>query len=422
MSKTPKFQTKYPGVRYTKHKTRKHGKGPDKYFTIRYMGWKEVINEETKKYEMKYKQIEDGVGWASKGMTDKEANEILSELKKAKRLGEGPTTLSEKRSLRSQKKLANLKENIRKRKENTTFNQIWKKYFPIQQSNVSERSWKREESLFRLWISPVIINMPMKNVTEINIQKIRKNMENAGLSVRSICYAYDVIRQVYNFANRNNLIDVPSPTKGIKKPKKDNKRYRFLTSNEADLLLNNLKIKYPLIHEISLISLNCGLRAGEIFALTWSNIDLENGRLIATDTKTKENRFPLMTDEVKQIFQNKERGSPNELVFPSRNSKERKAISKSFMRTVKKLGLNEGITDSRNKVVFHTLRHTYASWLVQDGLSLYEVSKLLGHSTITMTERYSHLAPQNYEKSVKIIEKKSRKSKKPKRLNLQIKK
>jgi integrase len=218
------------------------------------------------------------------------------------------------------------------------------------------------------------------------------------------------------------LIDVPSPTKGIKKPKKDNKRYRFLTVDEADLLLNELKFKYPLIHEISLISLNCGLRAGEIFALTWSNIDLENGRLIATDTKTKENRFPLMTDEVKQIFQNKERGSPNELVFPSRNSKERKAISKSFMRTVKKLGLNEGITDSRNKVVFHTLRHTYASWLVQDGLSLYEVSKLLGHSTITMTERYSHLAPQNYEKSVKIIEKKSRKSKKPKRLNLQIKK
>jgi integrase len=263
--------------------------------------------------------------------------------------------------------------------------------------------------------------MPMKKVTEIDIQKIRKNMEEVGRSPRSICYAYDVIRQVYNFANRNNLIDFKSPTLGIKKPKRDNKRYRFLTFKESDLLLNELKIKYSLIYEISLISLHCGLRAGEIFALKWSDIDLENGRLIVTDTKTKENRFPLMTDEIKQIFRNKKRGSPDELVFPSRKGTVRNAISKSFMRTVNKLGLNKGITDNRNKVVFHSMRHTYASWLVQRGVSIYEVSKLLGHSTITVTERYSHLAPSNSENSVKIIEKIIRESKKPKRLTLQIK-
>jgi integrase len=260
----------------------------------------------------------------------------------------------------------------------------------------------------------------MKNVSQINIQKIKKNMENAGLSVRSICYAYDVIRQVYNFANRNNLVDCKSPTLGIKKPKKDNKRHQFLTIDEADILLNELKKKYPEIYEISLISLHCGLRAGEIFSLKWADIDLENGRLIVTDTKWL-NRFQLMTDELKEIFRNKKRGSPNDLVFPSRNDKERKAISKSFMLTVNKLGLNDGCTDSRNKVVFHTLRHTYASWLVQEGTPLYEVAKHLGHSTITQTERYSHLTPKNFENSVKVIEKKIRDSKKPKRLRLKIK-
>jgi site-specific recombinase XerD len=59
--------------------------------------------------------------------------------------------------------------------------------------------------------------------------------------------------------------------------------------------------------------------------------------------------------------------------------------------------------------------------LVQRGVSIYEVSKLLGHSTITVTERYSHLSPSNSENSVKIIEKIIKESKRPRRLTLQIK-
>jgi integrase len=55
--------------------------------------------------------------------------------------------------------------------------------------------------------------------------------------------------------------------------------------------------------------------------------------------------------------------------------------------------MNEGVTDARQKVVFHTLRHTFASWLVMRGVPLYDVAKLMGHNTIVMTQRYGHLAP-----------------------------
>ena len=68
------------------------------------------------------------------------------------------------------------------------------------------------------------------------------------------------------------------------------------------------------------------------------------------------------------------------------------------------MGLNDHIKDRRNKVVFHTLRHTYASWLVQSGVDLYRVKKLLGHSVIAMTERYAHLAPDFGKDSAKVIE------------------
>jgi len=65
------------------------------------------------------------------------------------------------------------------------------------------------------------------------------------------------------------------------------------------------------------------------------------------------------------------------------------------------MGFNRGITDQRQKVVFHTLRHSYASWLVEAGTDIYSVKELLGHGTIAMTERYSHLSPESLQNAVK---------------------
>ena len=65
--------------------------------------------------------------------------------------------------------------------------------------------------------------------------------------------------------------------------------------------------------------------------------------------------------------------------------------------------LNEGITDPRDKVVFHTLRHTFASWLVQAGVPLYTVQRLMGHKSIVMTQRYAHLAPDQGAEAARLL-------------------
>jgi site-specific recombinase XerD len=79
-------------------------------------------------------------------------------------------------------------------------------------------------------------------------------------------------------------------------------------------------------------------------------------------------------------------------------------VSKTFELVVNELQLNEGITDLRYKVVWHSLRHTYASWLVQNGVSLYVVQKMLGHRRISQTERYSHLRQDTIDDAVQLFE------------------
>ena len=111
-----------------------------------------------------------------------------------------------------------------------------------------------------------------------------------------------------------------------------------------------------------------------------------------------------MTDEVKAMFDSLEPDSPDSLVFADRNGKEIGKVSNAFDRAVKELGFNNGITDPLNKFTFHCLRHTFASWLVQNGVDLYTVKELLGHSTLAMTERYSHLAKDTLKNAVKKLE------------------
>jgi integrase len=155
---------------------------------------------------------------------------------------------------------------------------------------------------------------------------------------------------------------------------------------------------------MALISLHCGLRAGEIFSLTWGDLDFENGTMFLRDTKKRRNRTAFMTQEVKKILQAKVPREKEDLVFPGRGGIKISSISDTFDRAVKALGFNTGITDRRHKVVFHTLRHTYASWLVESGVDLYTVKKLMGHSTIAMTERYSHLGNNTLQNAVKVFE------------------
>jgi integrase len=384
-------KTKYKGVRYYNHPSRKHGIKMDRYFTIR--------------YQRNGKRKEEGIGWTSEGNTAEEAFIKLSELKRAYTFGEGSTRLVEKREKESQRKKDEAIKNERKARELITFSEFFTKtYFPIAQINKKRESHRKEDEHFKKWLKPVLGTLSLKKIYPLHLEKIKKNMLDAGRSPRSIEYVMATFRQAWNMAKRDNIVDRESPSKQVRRPKINNKRIRFFTHDEADFLLNELKDRSIQLHNMTLLSLHCGLRASEIFRLKWGCVHLDRGVLDVMDGKGTKNRTAYLTEKTKEMFAGMESGGHNDLVFPDRKGKKIRKISNAYWTAIDELGLNDGVEDSRQKVVFHTCRHSYASWLVQGGESLYTVQKLMGHSTLSQTERYAHLAEKNLEQAVQNFE------------------
>ncbi|PSH02654.1 MAG: integrase [Acidobacteria bacterium] len=381
---------RYPGVRWREHPERKHGVAFDRYFVIR--------------YKLDGKDRQESLGWATQGWTEQKANARLAELKEAQRTGQGAVTLAAKRAVAKAQREHEQAEQDRLAREGITFAGVWEKYFPLAQQNKSERSWQKEDQCFRLWIASVLGSKPLKDIAPIHLERIKKNMAEAGRAPRSATYCLAVVRQLFNFARDHDLFAGQNPVTKVKKPSADNRRVRFLTHDEADRLLDALAERSPQVHDQALLSLHCGLRAGEIFALTWADVDLDRGVLTLRDTKSGKTRAALMTDAVSVMLAARKRGAPNELVFPARGGGKIIQVSDAFDRTVRALGLNAGVEDARQKVVFHSLRHTFASWLVEQGVDIYVVKELMGHGNLSMTERYSHLSPDKLRRAVKTLE------------------
>jgi integrase len=380
-----RFKTEFEGVRYREHPSRKYGAMRDRYFSIR--------------YRVDGKRVEEGLGWASKGMTAKNAALELSGLQEAYRKGTGePVTLREKREVARV-------DRERQEKEGVTFGEYFKDTFIPQATIAKPRETKQKESHYDLWLKGVIGPLPFSEIGVLELEKIRTNLLTVGRTARTVQYVFSTIRRIWNDAKAKGIIAEDCPTKKIRLETFDNKRVRYLTHDEADRFLKELLTRSESLWKIALISLHCGLRFGEIANLRRGDIDTRRKIIGIRDSKGGFSRYGRMTEEVRRIFSDMETGRREELLFTDSNRNRIRRPSKIFTAVIDHLGLNEGVTDARQKITLHSLRHTYASWLVDRGVGLYDVQKLLGHRSSVLTERYSHLSDSRLTEDVKELEK-----------------
>jgi len=381
------------GVRYRLHKSRKHGVHFDKYFAIR--------------YRVDGKLKEEGIGWASDGWTERKAAAELATLKANQTTGKGPRTLREAREIRQQadQKVADrvLGDAEKKKKESLlVLDSVFSHYCD---ANSHKKSLKDEINYFKNWIAPTVGKKKLDEIFLLDLERIKKKMIATDRAPRSIQYVKSIIRQIYNFAADHKIYSGEVPTNNfLKKQRIDNRRIRYLSPDEAGLLLKEIQKHSNTTYQVSLLSLNSGMRFGEIAGLLWQHVNTNRKEILVVDAKNGESRSVYMTEAVMQIFSEMHRGGENQLVFPAATGKKMQRVSNVFARAVNHLSLNEGITDRRLKFVFHSLRHSCASWLVNSGVELPVIAKILGHKTLAMTMRYSHVNDKSVRSAMSLLD------------------
>jgi integrase len=176
----------------------------------------------------------------------------------------------------------------------------------------------------------------------------------------------------------------PNPVRAVRKFRESAGRTRYLSAQEADRLL---LAAAPHLKPIVLTALHTGGRLSEILALRWADIDLDAGVVTfrRETTKSRRTRSVPMSADLRLGLAGLRRGRPDQHVFVW-NEAPLRSVRTAFAHACRQAHI-EGVT-------FHTLRHTFSSWATMAGLDLRRLQKYLGHSTIALTERYSHLSPE----------------------------
>jgi integrase len=374
-------------VYYKKHPTRKHGIKYDKYYRA--------------EYQFKEKRYAINFGWASNGWSELECLRKLQYYKKNAKSGTGPKTLKEEREITKARNEEIERQKASTDAENVSFSAFWTTHY--QPFAEFKKSWAAEKSFYKIWLKNAVGKKTLKGITIFELEELKSKMEKAGKSPKTVQHVLATIRQVFNRAINIEVFHGPNPVSKIKFQKLNNKRNRYLNKDEAEKLLETLANKSIQVRDIALLSLHTGMRAAEIFKLNWRDISFDQGTIHLADTKNNESRHAYMSNPVREMLERNLQNKKSDLVFPNAKGNRIKAISNSFSRTVDDLSLNKESKDDRDKVVFHTLRHTFASWQVQGGMDLYTLQRLMGHKSFQMVQRYAHLAPDNLRKATSIF-------------------
>jgi integrase len=252
------------------------------------------------------------------------------------------------------------------------------------------------------WFRQQIGGLPARSVTANDIEACRRRLNEGrlpsnkqktvkvgGRAVATVNRYLATLKSAFYLALKSGKVD-KNPVSLVKLSKENNKRVRWLTEEEEVRLLSVLPTAYRLM---VLVALHTGMRKSEQLNLEWTDVDFRRNLITIKESKAGEPRHMPMNQVVIEALQSLPRMLHNPFVFFGREE------GQPLHNGIKHSDWQKYLKQARIKNLrWHDLRHTFASRLVMRGIDLYTVSKLLGHHSTEMTERYTHLAP-NYLKN-----------------------
>jgi integrase len=327
-----------------------------------------------------YKKIK--IGKRSQGITEPYCYNKRSEIMNKIRLGEDP--------------LNQFGKNKR-----MLFDALAEKYFQyLEDCGKSLKSRKNEQSRYNLHIKPYIGS---KNSYAIDLSDINK-IHNIGLekelSLTTLKHIRQLVATIFNHAIKTDVFNGKNPVYSIEvvKIKINNKRERYLDKFEVDLLLSDPRIiENERLNLFVRFALSTGARVATLLDIQRKDINIATRMVTLKNLKTNRVYNGFLSVHLLSDLRFLRNLKPNDYVISKDGNKTEQTRIQHPLKAILDELFNDGLEkkDAKNRVVVHTLRHTFASNLAINGTPLYHIQKLLDHQDQAMTQRYAKLAPDS---------------------------
>lgn len=400
------IKSKYIGVRYRESRVREYKSRRERYYVIRYP-------------DATGKKIEESVGWESEqietnygmqNINDMVASEIRSFLTHNIRMGIHPQSLAEKREMEKAEKIRIDNEKAlagetekQEEKQNITFGEVAESFIVWGKAN--KKSWKDDFNRYHQRLEKPLSKLRIRDISNAYLDTLKSSWLKK-VSPKTVDHYLSLIHSIFEYAINSHEIKTENPVRKVKRPEYDNRKTRFFSHEQAAVLLKHLDKKNTMtVNDQTILGLYSGMRFSEISHLKWTDINFDTGLIEIRNTKTALNRQAYITEPIEQMLKRREADPKKDPVhvFRSRRGKDQRHVSSTFYRALKDLGFNSEGLARIDRLDFHSTRHSFGSWLAQEGISLYEISELMGHQDISQTRRYAKLLPETKRRAVESL-------------------
>lgn len=324
--------------------------------------------------------------------------------------------------------------------------EIW--YWDYKSIIVKKSTLQIYHSIYQNQIAPILGNCSLPQIKAYHIQKLYNHILGQNLSSKYLHDIHNLLHNMFDAAISNDII-LKNPCMGVIMPSISQKERRVLSVKEQQLLLNiTQQSKWKQYEPIIRILLGTGMRIGELFALTWQDIDFQQHQITINktlvylpNTQTKKYEFSFQTPKTKNAIrsipmqsnveyafreqlimqqQQKQNSRWNpltgfeNLVFLNKygHPRQRSALQKTLNNLIASINRENQLVQNNSTIPYmlpihpHTLRHTFATRCFEAGIPPKTVQMILGHSNIQITlDLYTHVSNQKKRSDLQKLEK-----------------